>query len=354
MVYSGQKFVIWIGNNLYGRVFVGKILKFNTDFKESTPILDNVKPVSPGILGFLTEVRINSSLEYVETPSILRNKITNIATGFCEKINIFQNMLDVKNDLDKFLNCRHDLVCRLVRIRNLPFFEKIGNHRKPFNIFVSKRNLSSICMQDDCTDQSIYCSLSLITDDIFSTRTIYAQLFILEDFFDKLDMCSEKNIYVDDTVFNYFECDMGTRVLLKLINKPPHIKEINIHAKKNFLVDIEEEFKKFLSHHSKDILVLNSDIPISIGNNIICSLKFFPTELKFAVIDSTVNLCKYTVVEEELLLPLKELEEEKSVVTFLEEISNYHEIIDGVAQIYGDDCEHFENVLIVGKFLNIF
>lgn len=315
-----------------------------------------MKPVSPGILGFLTEVHIKPIFEYVERPSILTDNIEKIGKGFqyiYEKFSFFNKQPKIENELDKFLNYKQDLVYRLVGIQNLPNYEKIGKHLKLFNIFISKTNLTCHWITlDQSNSRPLYCSLSLLTDDVFSSKTIYTRLFIIEDFLNDINLQFGNNLFVDDIIFKHFNCDLGTRVVLKFISKVPYVDEISIHTKKNYLMNVEEEFKKYLSQHSDEILILNPDIPFSIGNSIICNLKFLPVESKFAAVDNDfVRNCKYCVIggEEFVAMRTTVKEEQKGVGRYLGDISNYLDITEAVLQTFRRDCDKFEDVLIIGK-----
>lgn len=318
--------------------------------------LDNVKPVSPGVLGFLTEVHIKPILDYVEKPAPASvDTVSKLRKGFqyiYDKIIFQNNPPERENELNKYFNYKQDLVYRLVEISNLPSFEKIGKYLKPFNVFISKNSLSSCWSLAAFSSQPIYCSLALITDDVFSNKIVFAKLFVLEEFFSDFDVKVNNCVFVNDSILNYFNCDLGTRVVLKYINKAPYVQEINIHTKKNFLVNVMEEFKKYVSEHSDDILVLNPDFPLTIGSNIVFSLKFSPVETKFVVVDNdNIRILQYQVTEENVDLPKKETIKYKRIFaeTFLTDISNYLDIVESVLQNIVGDCDKFENILITGK-----
>lgn len=324
-------------------------------------VLDEVKPVSPGVLGFLTEVHIKPTLEYVETPNTLNNRHQKNGKGFefiFEKINFFKKQLsNVVNKIDKYSNYKQDLVYRLVRVKNLPLNNQIHKSVKLFSVFIPKQNLMPQWNQSCAKLEPIYASVSGIIGDELSCKVIYVRLFVIEDLDEEFDVKSKNCLFVDDILFDYFNCDSGTRVLLKFIDEVPLVKEINIHTKKNYLVNVEEEFKNFLSQHSEDILVLNHDIPLQIGNNLICFLKFLPLGENFAVVDNNfVRSCKYHIVEEEVVLPLNEIpkESKRENETYLGDISNYTNIVDRIVQTFISPCDVYENVLIIGKFTSTF
>lgn len=317
--------------------------------------------MSPGILGFLTEVHIKPASNYVEKPkSAVNVNFEKIKKGFqniYSKINIFQNSLPkVENELNKYLNYKHDLVYRLVRNTKVPFYNNIGNYLKPFNIFTTRTNLPTIWSQNNFKSHPLYCSISLITDDVFSNKTIYTRLLVLEDFLDEVDPELNNSLFVDDIIFDYLNCDQGARVMLKFFEKVSFVQEINIHTKRT-QINVEDEFKKYLSEHSDQILVLNSDFPLKIRQNIVCSLKFVPIESKFVIVDNnSIRNFKYHIVEDDIVLPLNETEEKVSVDQLLGDILNYSDIIKSTVRNFGPGCDRFENVLIIGKkyFLFIF
>lgn len=264
-------------------------------------------------------------------------------------------MPKVENELNKYLNYKHDLVYRLIRIRDVPSYKNVGHYLQPFNVFTTKKHLSTIWRQENFKSHPIYCSLSLITDDVFSNKIIYTRLFVLEDFLDEVVPDINNFLFVDDIIFDYLNCDLGTRVVLKLFEKTPYVKEINIHTKRN-VVNVEEEFKKYLSEHSDAVLILNCDFPLKIGKNIVFDLTFVPIESKFVIVDNdSIRNFKYHIVEKDVALPVNEAKEDKfNVDTFLGDISNYADIIKSIVINFGNGCDRFGNVLIIGKTSLVF
>lgn len=316
-----------------------------------------MKPISPGVLGFLTEVHIQPNLEYIEKPETFQGNKMEKIKGFqfiYEKINIFPNrVIHKENDLlDTFLDYKHDLVYRIVPISSIPSYIKMEKYFKPYNVFISKKNLSSQCFNEDSRILAVYCSLSRITEDVFSNNIVYNRLLALEDFFSEIGAEYINCVFVSDNVFSHFNCYLGEKVILKFINEVPCVNGISIHTKKKYLIDAKEEFENYLSSHNGTKLVLNSDFPLVLGHRIICNLKFTPPDSKFAVIDKeSLRNLKINVIEEEVVLPEKtesKMNELKSNAIW-EKNCYLRDIIEIVLQNLQSDFKQFENVLIIGK-----
>lgn len=280
-------------------------------------------------------------------------KMTHSFQSIFGKLNIFQEKTPKSENIaNKFLNYKHDLVYRMVTITSLPCYSKIDEYTKPFSAFISKKNLFHYYFNEDSKSSVIYATLSLVTADTFSNKTAYVRLFTLEDFSSEVGPEYEDCVFVNDIIFDYFNCNLGMKVIIKLINEVPCVKEIDIHTKKNNKINVTEQLKQYLGQHSKQKFVLSSDFPMAIGSNIICSFKFSPPELKFVVIDNeSLDNLKYNVIEEEIVLPEKmSLTDELNPSQYLETISNYVDIINSVSQHFQHDCKQFENILIIGKY----
>ncbi|CAH1183321.1 unnamed protein product [Phaedon cochleariae] len=342
VVNSGQKFVIWIGQNINVTVNV-----------------DSIQPVSPGAIDFLTEVHIDQFIDNIpKTPldtTINSNNDNQKKPPFSLKVlesfnKYFKEDCDYDHNSQKYFECKTYLVCRLVALKDLPLPTETINHLKPFNIFVPEKTISEYQLNVSTTEKKSVYSLTLLTNDVFSNKTIFVQLIPLETILKNHKFNLSQTLLVDDQVFHIFGTGLGCRVIVKQIENHPIVTEIFIHTKKNYLTDIIEEFKKYLAQGSDEIFILNGDVPVRIGNNIVCSLKFSPVEAKYCLVDDhLVRNCKYVVENENVVIEQKTNVKEDHCEIF-ENISNYQRIIDEILQTFTiNDNGSLENVLIIGK-----
>ncbi|XP_028136564.1 uncharacterized protein LOC114331258 [Diabrotica virgifera virgifera] len=320
VVYTGQKIVIWIGNNINVTVCVG-----------------NVNPVSPGAIDFLTEVHIE---EYFHKP-LEDNTVTAGSNQIADKsdLKLFSNFIKASNStnpFEKYITLPSELLFRVVPLNKVPFSDNSLLSDLPFTIYLFKDETS-----EDISPCKIF-RLSLLTNDVFA-KDIYARLMFIENF----DLNKDHELYVDEDIVSFFDCPLGARMSLKPVDKYPFVSEIQINANKNYTVDVIETFKRFLAKGTDqdNVFVLNSDIPIDIGDNIVCNLKFFPDEPKFCVIDDhLVRSCKYFLNIENVIKEKKKSKDQS--VHILKDISNFKPLIDDTVN---DISRLTENVLITGK-----
>lgn len=361
-MYTGQVCVVWIGNNINVTVIVGKLIAYLLIiFKYSVFIfllfLEDVSPISPGILGFLTEVHIKEQSERkVSNPTIIKNDNNDQKWSFdIEKLKslstLFNKKIKCDDNFKKFSNLKQDLVYRVVPLRVLPNYNSLGNQRKLFNVFILKKNLPTEWIKGNSLTSIILCSITLLTDDIFYDKNLYIRIIAFEDLVENAGSISSNNLYVSDDICNYFQCGLGSRVLLKYIEQVPPVRKIDIYTKRNYVVNIEEHFKKFLADNSDDVLVLNSDVVFDIGNNIMCSVKLSPVESKFVVVDDDlVRNCQYSVCYENITAEPKITEIQTNGIQFLENIANYSIIIKEILHNFNPEADIFENILLIGKY----
>ncbi|XP_074027169.1 peroxisomal biogenesis factor 1 isoform X2 [Leptinotarsa decemlineata] len=336
VVFYSQSFIIWIGNNIHVTVYV-----------------EEVKPVSPGVIDFLTEVHIkptghiekNKSLDIPksEKPNnfLLEERLTKFYNSFFKK-----EGNEVAN-LQRYFNKKYDLICRLVPLTEIPFGEQISKYLQPFNIFISKK---CIWLKESTLSTPTICSLTLLKNDVFANEMVFARLIAFEDILDKFEFNLGQNLFVGPEVSQIFDCELGARVILKYIENVPFVSEIIVNSRKNYLVNVEETIKEYLAKNSDAPTVLNANVVIDIGNNISCSLRFSPNEQKFCLVnDDLVRNCKYVIHYEMEVVDSKKKCEEKSFDTFLDNISNMKLIVEDVLRIYENTEDCYENVLITGK-----
>ncbi|XP_018567374.1 peroxisome biogenesis factor 1 [Anoplophora glabripennis] len=335
VVNTGQKFVIWAGSNISIAVCV-----------------ENVEPQSPGIIDFLTEVVIepkskdNYESNLLGNANVERNDNSVFDIDKLKLLMSYYSQHESQNNLQKFSNLKHNLVCRLVPINKLPFSDKIKSYCQYFNVFVSQESLPKSWLNNGSI---IICSMKILTLDLLSEKVIYVRLFILEDLLGKSCSNLVGNIFVNDIIFEQFNCHLGCRVVLNYIEEIPVVNEISIYTKKIYLLVIEEKFKSYLIENCDGIMVLNPDILLNIGDYVKCNLKFSPAEAKFFVANKdSVKSCKF-VVNEGTVLPRENVKNLSNCTTFLENISNYQYVVDKIITAYSSQEHNWENVLITGR-----
>lgn len=259
----------------------------------------------------------------------------------------FYSQHETKLNLQKFTSIKHNLVCRLAPVKELPFSDELNENCKCFNVFISKETLPESWFDDGSI---IFCSLKLLTVDMLPEKIIYVKLCVLEDMLSRSCSYLVDNIFVSNIVYEQFDCQLGCRVILNYIKDKPLVNEIGICIKKNYLLNVEEKFKLYLTKNCDDITVLNPDILLNIGDYIKCSLKFSPAKAKFCVVDKDfIKNCKF-FINEGAALPKEILKNVPNSNTFLENISNYQNIINKVLSVYTIVGNSWENILITGVY----
>ncbi|CAG9862927.1 unnamed protein product [Phyllotreta striolata] len=326
VVCSGQCFVIWIGNNINATVSVG-----------------NINPVSPGAIDFLTEVHIEPITNHNLTTKSLEKGEQNTSNE-CKFWNIFSNNLpnaDSKK-LEQFTDCS-ELIFRVIPFDKLPINQALFNSVPPFTVFLSKAQFPEESKWDLV---STIFSVRLLTSDIFA-KDIYIKLMYLEDI-EHSNLALHRELYVSQDLLDLLDCDLGSRVIIKPVKTYPIVSEIEISCNKNYNTDVLETFKMFLANDNYS-MVLNSNIPIDIGEKVICSLKFLPNESKFcAVDDNLVRNCKYTLKIDNIVKTSKK-EKSSNDDSFIHGISNLKQLIESSTELFSNRYEDMENILIIGK-----
>ncbi|KAG5891031.1 hypothetical protein JTB14_035222 [Gonioctena quinquepunctata] len=341
VVYSGQNFIIWIGNNIHVKVHI-----------------DEVKPLTPGVIDFLTEVHIDSSSTKNRNESLThipKSNEVNQEIIFNQKAmkfynEFFNNEIILKNNLQKYFNTKQDLVYRLVPMEGVSLVECLLKYSKPFTIFTSKKSIANHWLEESTLEVPVICSLNLMNNDIFTDKTIYARLIAFEDILDDNELNWSHELFVDQQVFETFECELGSRVILKYIENIPLISEITINTRKNYLVNVEEKFKEYLARNSDDFTVLNADVTFNIDDNIPCCLKFSQNDAKFCIVDnSLVRNCTYIVQNDSKVERKEQKVKQECFEFFFDNVSNFKSILGDVKQNFACADGNFENILVAGK-----
>lgn len=326
IVFKGEKIVVWVGSNINITVYV-----------------DSIHPVSPGAIDFLTELHIEQSVRKIEN-TVSTSTETEVCSNNLDW-KLFSSFIETNSEttvLSKYITKPSEFICRVIPFRKLPISDNFLTSIQPFTVFLSRKTISK-----DQLSSNI-CQISLLTEDIFN-KGIFVKLLFLEDIHD-IHLNSFKELFVGQEIFDIYECQLGARVVLEPIKKPPHVNEIHINASKNYTVDIIEVFKKYLADGSDKTFVLNSEIPIDIGDNIICSLKFYPEDSKYCVVDDNlVRNCKYILNIDDI----KKTKQKENLTSLpiLEDTANVKEIInDSIETIaISNTDESTHNVLLTGK-----
>ncbi|KAH1014300.1 hypothetical protein HUJ04_003156 [Dendroctonus ponderosae] len=271
VIHSGQKLVIWIGNSLTVSVMV-----------------ENVQPVSPGALDFLTEVVIepphNSShvlnnCKVAEKPQILQEYIS-----FFKSISSNEDIGPVNSETRI-----RDRYYRLIPLSFLPSSFKIKS-----NVFTGY-----ICETvPDCDNEiSNFFKMTLL-NSIGEEKEMFIRLSNFVDVPVEFYNNNLGNLFVDNSVFSFLQCDFPARVVLQKIPRSPSVKEIEIHSTKSYLINLVEELKKYLADHCVPPIIINAKYPISINGRFHCFLTF-SHNVKFCIVDQEfLRNCSYSVCDE--------------------------------------------------------
>ncbi|XP_060516816.1 peroxisomal ATPase PEX1 [Cylas formicarius] len=329
VVNEQQNLVIWIGNSISVTVDVG-----------------NVRPVSPGIIDFLTEVEIKSPNEKRDIIGDFSSQVeSNYLKNLTKPTLSFQNNSNAEiNTFRKFFISKSELVYRILPLNECPGLKKIIDRYPPFCGFVSRKGCYGEYFHANTTH---FYKMRVLAKQ--NDKNVYIRLYFLEDILD-VDINNE-NIFVPDIILDVLEVSFCSRVSLKMIDTKPFIKEIEMHCKKNYLLNVVEKLKLFLADNCKESLLLNSNIPINIGSDIHCFLKFLPDPVDFCVVDEEfLRNCSFSLHSEEVK-PLEKFDIKlKQSDSFYWNVSPFSNILSKVLQIL-TSCNVFfpENCIIIGR-----
>ncbi|RZC38937.1 peroxisome biogenesis protein 1, partial [Asbolus verrucosus] len=286
--------------------------------------------VTPMItIDHLTEVVIKPPGE--EFKQIINNKneketaMKDIKENYDKDIATFDLFADYKDRVN-------NLILRLVPFKELD--KKIGELCHPFSVFVSKNSFLKK-LPDTVTNPQIY-SAKLLSADNSEDKVVYVRLFVFEDFLNdfKLNAICSENVFVSEVLMDFYDCDIGARVLLEPCKDIPPEQYLADNCKS----------QKF---------ILNPNIVLNVGNNLRCFLRFEPCQAKFCIVNPDfVRSCTLLVVNESL--PPKEVLEknEFSLSKYTTEVANYQEIVDKSLFLFVYNTKVYSkmyNVLITGK-----
>ncbi|XP_066262040.1 peroxisomal ATPase PEX1 isoform X2 [Euwallacea similis] len=284
VVNVDQKLIIWIGNNLFVTVNV-----------------ETIKPISPGMLDFLSEVIIKRSNQcsqdnkMVEANTALANKSLQQQTWILDKF--FTKKPSIKNLSDPYKNFSKPGIFyyRLVHLQELPSFKNTNLY--PFNVFVCK----NYCVEND-EDHNFYSMQSLNRHE--EGKTIYVKVKLLENCPEAKDQTffksNKNNMFVNEEILNILQCDIGTHVVLQRVLSRPPVEKIMVNSGQTDTTNIVDELKKYFAKYCSEKLVLNSRFPITLNEHLKCSLdfRFRLSTSPFCIIDQDfLRNCSYSVCE---------------------------------------------------------
>ncbi|XP_044266288.1 peroxisome biogenesis factor 1 [Tribolium madens] len=321
---NGQKFVIWIGTTIHVTVFVC-----------------DIKPVSPGKIDNLTEV-------VIKVPEKEFNSISNRR----ENSNELKDIDKTFNFLSECHNNEGNFIFRVVPFKEI--VSQLGDLNSPFNVFVFRDSVSEK-IKDTIKNSRLFLLKLLSNEDV--EKSLYVRLLIFDDFLDdfKLKKMYTENLFLSDTLFNHLNCEIGARVRLEpYTNTSPEIKEIEIYTKRDYSIDVIQDFQQYLADNCKTYeFVLNSDVIWEIRSNLRCLIRFQPCQANFCVVtQDLVRNCKLIFINE--TIPQRETLDKKDfcVNNYATDVTNYKEIIDSNLFLCTYKTRSFckmENILITGK-----
>ncbi|XP_044752140.1 LOW QUALITY PROTEIN: peroxisome biogenesis factor 1 [Coccinella septempunctata] len=318
VVGCNQELLIWIGENL------------NIPVK-----IVSVEPSSPGILHNLTELII---LPYMKKTEVVQTK-SNIPlideiplkTLSFNMVNLPEKLTEreklIENKIKTYFNRKEHYKGRLVPCYRLEVYPKsLCSHE--FNILIHKKTAPLTWRKYDSFEHPIFCSLSIINNS--NAKTLFVRVYIVEEIPE--ETIGFNNIFVNEYLFKILKCDLGTAVLLEPLAIKDISNEIEVHAMHD-RKDLKSMLQDYLADKCKSLsLVLNADIPIELGNGIVCSLKFKPHYNKYCIIDPEfLRTCKYSFEDD----PIQRLPacEKTENIDFIETSNNcniIHDIVENI------------------------
>lgn len=196
----------------------------------------------------------------------------------------------IKTYYNKKENCRGRLIpCPQLNAN----INSLSSHE--FNVFMQSKTAPLTWRKCDSFQELLLCSLSMINNS--NNKEVYVRVFLIEETPDELLLIN--NIFVNEKLLRILKCDTGTSVLLKPLLRKEISNEIEVHSNNN-RKDMKYNLQSYLAdkckHHE---VIFNSDIPLELENNIICSLKFKPNFAKYCCVDQEfLRTCRYSFVDD--------------------------------------------------------
>ncbi|XP_022913613.2 peroxisomal ATPase PEX1 isoform X1 [Onthophagus taurus] len=350
IVQNNQKVVIWISNSL--NVIVN---------------VDGVKPVSPGRLDQLTEVVIKPPVVHTNPKKVDAKENGGGIWSINGFLKYFAPNKPVQEEsiLDIYKAIGVPFVFRLHPLADVlrcPSPNLANNTSKNvFNVYASK-NVLPRCVEK--REDLVFSFRPILpprdfkyTDDNDAVNDILVRLCLLDDTKNVIGDGNEyfKPLFVDEGIFKHYDVEVGSKVLLRHIDKVEEVNKIEICTSKGFVKEIKEKFKFYIGENCKDgKLILNSNFVINISDEHQVLLKFTPNDLKSCFVDSDfIRNGQLTVGE--LQLPdfsPKVIDKIEKFDEICLDFSNFKEILDGCYTCWNIGCKdinNLENILITGK-----
>lgn len=235
------------------------------------------------------------------------------------------------------------------------------DYSHPFNILISKSSNLAMMINTVVKPPLLppICLLRLLNDH--ANKSIYVQLYIVEDLTISSQNCNEAVVSVN--IFSYFECQLGARAVLTLntgkLLASSEVEEIQICTNKTDISGVQEKFKQYLADNcqSGKQFLLNSNQIVTI-RDLNCFVRFLPSDcsLRFCLIDEEfLRRCRFSVVTESL----PELPEHNLTATIVNEskycignVSNFEQIVaNSTNNFICSATNRMENILIIGTDL---
>lgn len=148
-----------------------------------------------------------------------------------------------------------------------------------FTVFASQNCLNNLRFMV----QEPFYQMSLL--DQTSDKTVYVKLKLLDN-----QNCNE--IFVHDSIFNYFKGHIGTRVILQKIPTKPLVEHILIEGKGQNLVT---KVKQYLADNCTEPYILNGKFPLMLSDQSLFSLDFGSS--KFCIVEQALlRKCSYSSI----------------------------------------------------------
>ncbi|XP_050307066.1 peroxisome biogenesis factor 1 [Anthonomus grandis grandis] len=322
VVNSQQELIIWTGN------------------LSVTVLVENVQPISPGTLDFLTEVIIkppeSNSFAVKEANS---HKIP-LKEAHMKLIEYLHSSFPLPQPSSSANEIAKELYCRVLPLSKLPSkFTSNNPLLPPFNAYICGFDSISFHFKTQ------FCSISPINSP--EHKKLYIKLTSLED---QLESCRGTLIFIDDSLFSHLNCDFGARVVLTEITQKPRVEEIEVHSKRNHLSKIVNVLKKYLANHCEEPQIFNAGFPIHLDKKWFCSLKFLPNNDDFCIIDEHLlrEVC-YSVVDDPVK-PAKDNLRNEPQMGFCKNMANIMKVCGNLVEVYFRKNRFVpENVLISGN-----
>lgn len=183
--------------------------------------------------------------------------------------------------------------------KNPSLIKQLDEFVQPLNTSLRLVPLSKLPNPPFCVHQfTVFASQNCLDDLHFVLQEPFYQMSLLDQTSDKtvyvklklLDNQLDNEIFVHDSILNYFKTHIGARVILQKVPTKPLVEHILIEGKGQ---DLVIKVKQYLADNCTEPYILNGKFPLMLSDQSLFSLDF--GSYKFCIVEQDLlRKCSYS------------------------------------------------------------